>query len=104
MQIELPLTTIFQVFVNNTNQKFLYQIDNEEFEKFQQIKVPPVGIKLTTVLQDLRISFFKVFAVNTKLAEMAVLASKDLTTKLLPLGLDWIQEIITGLGVKCLTN
>ena len=58
MQIELPLTTIFQVFVNNTNQTFLYKIDIEEFLKFQQIKVPQVGIELTTVLQDLRISFF----------------------------------------------
>ena len=31
---------------------------------------------------------------------MAVLASKDL----LPMGLDLMQEIITGLGVQCLTN
>ena len=38
---------------------------------------------------------------------MAVLASKDLTRakkKLPPVGLDVMQEIITGLGVQCLTN
>ena len=39
------------------------------------------------------------FTVYTKLAEMALLASKDLTTvkKQSPVGLDLIQEIITGL-------
>ena len=47
------------------------------------------------------------FTANTKLAEMSViLASKDLTTtkKLPPVGLDLMQEIITGLRVQCLTN
>ena len=36
-----------------------------------------------------------------QLAEMAILASMDLTTerKLPPVGLDLMQEIITGLGV-----
>ena len=39
------------------------------------------------------------FTVNTKLAEMAVLASKDLTSakvSYLQWGLDLMQEIITG--------
>ena len=42
------------------------------------------------------------FTVNTNLAEMAVLATKALTTtkKLPPVGLDLMQEIITGLRVK----
>ena len=46
------------------------------------------------------------FTVNTKLAEMAVLASKDLTTakKLPQEELNLMQEIITGLEVHCLTN
>ena len=46
------------------------------------------------------------FTVCTKLAEMAILYSKDLTTakkKLPPVGLDLVQEIITGLGVQYLT-
>ena len=46
------------------------------------------------------------FTVCTKLAEMAILYSKDLTTakkKLPPVGLDLVQEIIAGLGVQCLT-
>ena len=43
--------------------------------------------------------------VCTKLAEMAILYSKDLTTakKLPPVGLDLMLQIITGLGVQCLT-
>ena len=49
---------------------------------------------------------FEFFTVNTTFAEMTVLTSKDLTTakKLPSVGLDLIQEIITGLGVQCLTN
>ena len=46
------------------------------------------------------------FTVCTKLAEMAILYSKDLTTakkKLPPVGLDLVHEIIAGLGVQCLT-
>ena len=46
------------------------------------------------------------FTVCTKLAETAILYSKDLTTakKMLPpVGLDLVQEIIAGLGVQCLT-
>ena len=36
---------------------------------------------------------------------MALLAPKDLTTeKLPPVGLELMQEIITGLGVQCLTK
>ena len=48
----------------------------------------------------------KFFTVYTKLVEMAGLASKDLTTakKLPPVGLDLMQEIITGFRVQCLTN
>ena len=41
------------------------------------------------------------FTVNTKLAEIVVLASNDLTTAK-KRGL--IQEILTGLRVQCLTN
>ena len=44
----------------------------------------------------------RVFQINTKLAEMAVLASEDLTTankKLPQVGFDLMQEIITGLRV-----
>ena len=43
----------------------------------------------------------------TKLAEMTSLYSKDLTTakkKLPPVGLDLMLQIITGLGVQCLTR
>ena len=50
---------------------------------------------------------FEFFKVNTELAERAVLASTDLTTvktKLPPVGLDLMQEIIICLGVQCLTN
>ena len=50
---------------------------------------------------------FVFFTVYTKLAEMALLYSKDLTTakkKLPPVGPDLMQEIITGLGVQCLTK
>ena len=46
------------------------------------------------------------FTVCTKLAEMAILYSKDLTTakkELPPVGLDLVQEINAGLGVQCLT-
>ena len=46
------------------------------------------------------------FTVCTKLPEMALLYSKELTTaeqKLPPAGLDLMQEISTGLGVQCLT-
>ena len=53
------------------------------------------------------IDSFEFFTVNTKLAEMAVLASKNLTTankKLPPVGLDLMQEIITCLRVQCLTE
>ena len=46
------------------------------------------------------------FTVCRKLPEMALLYSKDLTRakKLPPVGLDLMQEIITGLGVQCLTT
>ena len=50
---------------------------------------------------------FEFFTVCTKLAEMAILYSKDLTTakkKLPPVGLDLMLQIITGLGVQCLTR
>ena len=52
------------------------------------------------------VSTFEFFTVCTKLAEMAILYSKDLTTakkKLPPVGLDLMLQIITGLGVQCLT-
>ena len=51
------------------------------------------------------LSSFEFFTVCTKLAEMAILYSKDLTTakKKLPL-LDLMLQIITGLGVQCLTR
>ena len=42
-----------------------------------------------------------------KVGRMAILYSKDLTTakkKLPPVGLDLVQEIITGLGVQYLTR
>ena len=44
----------------------------------------------------------ELFTVYTKLAEMALLASKDLRTakKLPPVGLDLMKEIITGLRVN----
>ena len=51
-------------------------------------------------------SIFEFFTVCTKLAEMAILYSKNLTTakkKLPPVGLNLVQEIIAGLGVQCLT-
>ena len=47
------------------------------------------------------------FTVCTKLAEMAILYSKGLTKakkKLPPVGLDLMLQIITGLGVQCLTR
>ena len=58
---------------------------------------------------------FEFFTVYTELAEMALLASKYLTTanKLKssptnkffgPVGLDLMQEIITGSRIQCLTN
>ena len=50
---------------------------------------------------------FEFFTVCTKLAEMAILYSKELTTakkKLPPVGLDLMLQIITGLGVQCLTR
>ena len=63
----------------------------------------------------MKIHFYKItsgmiliefFTINTKLAELAVLASKDLTTtkKLPPVWLDLMQETITGLRVRCLTK
>ena len=48
-------------------------------------------------------SSFEFFIVCTKLAEMTILYSKDLTTAkktLPPVGLDLVQEIIAGLGVQ----
>ena len=58
-----------------------------------------------SVMDMVRKLALEFFTVCTKLAEMAILYSKDLTTakKLPPLGLDLVQEIITGLGVQCLT-
>ena len=50
---------------------------------------------------------FEFFTVCTKLAEMAILYSKDLTTakkKLPAVGLDLMLQIITGLGVQCLNH
>ena len=46
------------------------------------------------------------FTVYTKLVQIALLASKDLTTAkmLLPEGLDLIQEMITGLRVQWLSK
>ena len=37
-----------EVFANNTNLTFLYKIDIEGFAKEYKIKLPPVGIELTT--------------------------------------------------------
>ena len=44
------------------------------------------------------------FTVCTKLAEMTLLTSRDLTAakKLFPVGLDLMQEIITSIRVQCL--
>ena len=57
---------------------------------------------------DLLLEFpFEFFTVCTKLAEMAILYSKDLTTatkKLPPVGLELMLQIITGLGVQSLTK
>ena len=39
---------VVEVFANNTNLTFLYQSDIEEFSKEQKLKLPPVGIELTT--------------------------------------------------------
>ena len=39
---------LFEVFANNSNLTFLYKIDIEGFSKEQKIKLPPVGIELTT--------------------------------------------------------
>ena len=47
------------------------------------------------------------FTIYTKLEEIAVLSSKDLTTAkkiIFPVGLHLMQEIITGLGVQCLNK
>ena len=63
-----------------------------------------VKCKINSVKSLPPIEFFTVY---TKLAEMAVLASKDLSTakkKLPPVGLDLMQEIITDLRFQCLTN
>ena len=51
-------------------------------------------------------TLIKCFTVNTELTEMAVLASKGLTTpkKLPSVGLGLLQEIITRLGVQCLAS
>ena len=56
------------------------------------------------VLSSAAVEFF---TVCTKLTEMAILYSKDLTTakkKLPPVGLDLMLQIITGLRVQCLTK
>ena len=56
---------------------------------------------------DTSVLTFEFFTVCKKLAEMAILYSKDLTTakkKLPPVGLDLMPQIITGLGVQCLTR
>ena len=56
---------------------------------------------------NLKAISFDFFTVCTKLAEMAILYSRDLTTakkKLPPVGLDLMPQIITGLGVQCLTR
>ena len=53
------------------------------------------------------IDFFEFFTVCTKLAEMAILYPKDLRTtkkKLPSVGLDPMLQIITGVGVQCLTK
>ena len=52
------------------------------------------------------LSLFRFFTVNTKLAEMAVWATKDLATakKLAPTELNLMLDIITVLRVQCLTN
>ena len=58
---------------------------------------------LMPLLASLPIEFFRVC---TKLAEIAILYSKDLTTakkKLPPVGFDLMREIIAGLKVQCLT-
>ena len=53
--------------------------------------------------ENISIDFFIVY---TKLVEMALLASEDLTTakKITSTGLDLMHEIITGLRLLCLTN
>ena len=57
--------------------------------------------KSSLTISDMLTCTFEFFTVCTKLAEMAILYSKDLTTakkkKLPPVGLDLVQEIITGL-------
>ena len=60
-------------------------------------------MKLFCMITTLLIEFF---TVCTKLAEMAILYSKDLTTakkKLPPVGLNLMLQIITSLEVQCLT-
>ena len=60
----------------------------------------------TSQRQIIKYVTIEFFTVCTKLAEMALLYSKDLiTAKKLPLvELDLMQEIIAGLRVQCLTN
>ena len=58
---------------------------------------------LTHSFQHHEMEIFEFFTVCTKLAERAILYSKDLTTakkKLPPVGLDLMLQIITGLGVQ----
>ena len=52
-----------------------------------------------------KLASFEIFTVCTNLAEMALLHRTELTTakkKLPPVGLDLMQEIVTGSGVQCL--
>ena len=63
-------------------------------QKWQSIQLRTYGLPLTT-----QSSF-------SQLAEMAILYSKDLITakkELPPMGRDLMLQIITGLGVQCLT-
>ena len=71
------------------------------YESLRECNGTRIMFNILTVSEcNMSIEFF---TVCTKLAEMAILYSKDLTTakkKLPPMGLDLVQEIIAGLGVQ----
>ena len=75
--------------VNNSHEQFILTYLN--------ILAIVISLSNFNIFLFVQIEFFTVY---TKLAEMAILASKDLRTpkkKLLPVGLDLMQGIITAL-------
>ena len=91
---------------NNSRVFPWFSINNNDLSLLEFVLTSHLRITVKTSFYGY-LSLIEFFTVCTMLAEMAILYSKDFNNskkKLPPVGLDLMLQIITGLGVQCLTR